>query len=74
MCDDDASTMNRWAPLSPFDEFDVANATLLLPWIFPRGGIGGGGWGGDDRVISATGGAHRDTGFFVATRSAHLHA
>jgi hypothetical protein len=52
MCNDDASTMNRWALLSPLDKFDVANAMLPLPWIFPRGGnAGGGGPGGVDRVI-----------------------
>jgi hypothetical protein len=52
MCDNDASTMNRWAPLSPLDEFDITNATLPLPWIFPRGGnTEGGGPGGVNRVI-----------------------
>ena len=52
MCDDDASMMNLWALLSPLDEFEIANTTLPLPWIFPRGGnAGGGGPGSGDCVI-----------------------
>ena len=52
MCDDDASTMKRWALLGPLDEFDVADATGALPTIFPK--RAGGGWvgrGGCGRVI-----------------------
>ena len=42
MCDDDATTTKRWAPFSPPDNFDVANATCPVSWVLAtRGGSGG---------------------------------
>ena len=42
MCDDDATMMKRWAPFSPPDEFDVADATCPVSWVLAtRGGRGG---------------------------------
>ena len=39
-------------PLPPWVESRNSDATLLLSWIFPRGGnAGGGGLGGVDHVI-----------------------
>jgi hypothetical protein len=46
MCNDDATTTKRWAPLSPPDEFDVVDAALPVSWvlatIWARGGSPGG--------------------------------
>jgi hypothetical protein len=43
MCDDDATTTKRWAPFSPPDNFDVADATCPVSWVLAtRGGRGGG--------------------------------
>ena len=33
MCDDDATTTKRWAPFSPPDKIDVADATLSVSWV-----------------------------------------
>ncbi len=42
MCDDDATTTRWWAPFSPPDDFDVANATCPVSWVLgTRGGRGG---------------------------------
>ena len=42
MCDDDATTTKRWAPFSPPDDFDVADATCPVSWVLAtRGGRGG---------------------------------
>ena len=42
MCDDDATTTKRWAPFSPPDDFDVADATCVVSWMLAtRGGRGG---------------------------------
>jgi hypothetical protein len=69
--DDDAET-GRWAPCSPLDDIANYNGTLPLPWIFPRGGIGGdGGWGGDNRrprYLSTSGGAHKGTKVFLTAQ------
>jgi hypothetical protein len=45
MCDDNATTMKRWAPFGPPDEFDVADATCAVSWVFAMRG-GRGGWPG----------------------------
>ncbi len=45
MCDDNATTTKRWAPLGPPDEFDVADATCAVSWVFAMRG-GRGGWPG----------------------------
>ncbi len=46
MCDDDATTIKRWAPFSPPDKFDVIDATLPVSWVlatrWARGGAPGG--------------------------------
>ena len=42
MCDDDATMTKRWAPFSPPDDFDVADATCPVSWaLATRGGRGG---------------------------------
>ena len=44
MCDDDATTTKRWAPLGPPDKFDVVNAIVPVSWawvVAMRGGRGG---------------------------------
>jgi len=42
MCNDDAMTTKQWAPFSPPDNFDVANATCPVSWVLAtRGGRGG---------------------------------
>ena len=42
MCDDDTSTTKRWMPLGPPDEFDVADASVVVSWVLAmRGGRGG---------------------------------
>ena len=45
ICNDDATTTKRWAPFSPPDEFDVADATCAVSWVFAMRG-GRGGWPG----------------------------
>ena len=42
MCNDDATTTKQWAPFSPPDNFDVADAMCLVSWVLAtRGGRGG---------------------------------
>jgi hypothetical protein len=42
MCDDDATRTKRWAPFSPPDDFDVAEAMCPVSWVLAtRGGRGG---------------------------------
>jgi hypothetical protein len=42
MCNNDDATMERWAPFSPPDEFDVANAKWMPACVLAsRGGRGG---------------------------------
>ena len=45
MCDDDATTTKGWAPFSPPDNFDVADATCVVSWVLAMRG-GRGGWPG----------------------------
>jgi hypothetical protein len=33
MCVDDATTMKRWAPFGPPDEFDASNGTASAAWV-----------------------------------------
>jgi hypothetical protein len=33
MCVDDATTMKRWAPFGPPDEFDAGNSTASAAWV-----------------------------------------
>jgi len=42
MCDNEATMTKRWAPFSPPDDFDVADATCPVSWVLAtRGGRGG---------------------------------
>ena len=42
VCDGNATTMKQWAPFSPPDDFDVADATCPVSWVLAtRGGRGG---------------------------------
>ncbi len=41
MCDDDATTTKQWAPFGPPDEFDVADATCAVSWVFAMRWPGG---------------------------------
>jgi len=49
MCDDNEMTTKRWAPFSPPDDFDVADAVSRLMGVGYEGGQGGGGRGGELR-------------------------
>ncbi len=40
MCNDAATTMKQWAPFSPSDDFEVADATCPVSW--GQGGAPGG--------------------------------
>jgi hypothetical protein len=33
MCFDDATTMKRWAPFGPLDEFDASDGTVSTAWV-----------------------------------------
>ncbi len=50
MCDDDNATVEQWAPFSPPDKFDVADAkwmpACVLAWRGGEGGVPGGKNGG----------------------------
>jgi len=46
MCDDDATTTKGWAPFSPPDNFDVADATCPVSWVLATSGGRGGAPGG----------------------------
>ncbi len=41
MCVDDATTMKRWAPFGPQDEFDASNGTAFAAWVLASRGGGG---------------------------------
>ncbi len=41
MCVDDATTMKRWAPFVPLDEFDASNGTASAAWVLASRGGGG---------------------------------
>jgi hypothetical protein len=43
-CDDDYATTERWAPFSPPDEFDDADAEWMPAYVLASRG-GWGGWG-----------------------------
>ncbi len=47
-CDDNDATMERWAPFSPPDEFDDANAESMPACVWPPRGYRGGRGGGQD--------------------------
>ncbi len=38
MCIDDATTMKRWAPFGPPDEFDASNGTASSAWVLASKG------------------------------------
>jgi len=42
VCDDNATTTKRWAPFSPPDDFDVADATCPVSWVLATRRAGGG--------------------------------
>jgi len=42
MCDEDPTTTKRWAPFSPPDNFDVADATCPVSWVLATRGCRGG--------------------------------
>ena len=46
MCDDDVTMTKRWAPFSPPDEFDVADAMCPVSLVLATRGGRGGGLGG----------------------------
>jgi hypothetical protein len=47
MCNNDATNTKQWAPFSPPDDFDVADATCPVSWVLgTRGGRGQGGGAG----------------------------
>jgi hypothetical protein len=54
-CDDNDATMERWAPLSPPDEFDDADAEWMPACVLAsRGGRGGRGGERDGDVLLRT--------------------
>ncbi len=41
MCVNDATTMKRWAPFGPPDEFDASDGTASAAWVLASRGGGG---------------------------------
>ncbi len=55
MCDDNDATTERWAPFSPPDEFDDADAEWMPASVLAsKGGRGGRGGGQDSDVFLCT--------------------
>jgi len=55
MCGDDATTMKRWAPFSPPDDFDVADTTCPVSWVLATRGDRGGAPGGCPKFVGSFG-------------------
>jgi hypothetical protein len=69
MCNDDVTTMKRWAPFSPPDDFDVANATCPVSWVLAtRGGRGGAPGGRVEGVVGTLHIVELGSPFFLENR------
>ena len=53
MCDNDATMTKRWAPFSPPDNFDVADATCPVSWVLATRGDRGGAPGGCPKRVGS---------------------
>ena len=55
MCDNDATMMKQWAPFSPPDNFDVADATCPVSCVLATRGDRGGAPGGCPKCVGSFG-------------------